>query len=255
VANPVQVAVADGLPDERRTAERRLLEECELLVELIRAKNAFAEGTAVIKDDARAAHFYQLGCDAGEPLGCFNLSVFQAAGRGVKKDPALAYTYADKACTRGAALGCARVAKAKLLGEGITKDATAGLGQLETMCTSGGVDGCKALAGLYAQGLGDVPADPSKSAEYWKKACDLHDLASCAVRPMEKTVDLTATTPARINAALRDQCNAGQMASCERFGRNLIGGVGVPKDAVAGAECLAKTCSGGETSACTSGAR
>jgi TPR repeat protein len=213
--------------------------------------NAFAEGTAVIKDEARAAHFYQLGCDAGEPLGCFNLSVFQGAGRGVKKDPALSYTSADKACTQGAALGCARVARAKILGEGITKDTTGGLGQLETMCTSGGVDGCKALAGLYAQGLGDVHADPSKSAEYWKKACDLHDLASCAVRPMEKTVDLTATTPARINAALRDECGTGNMASCERFGRNLIGGVGVPKDAAAGAEYLAKACSGGETSACS----
>jgi TPR repeat protein len=95
-----------------------------------------------------------------------------------------------------------------------------------------------------------VQADPNKSAEYLKKACDLHDAESCARRGFEKTVDLTSTMPARINASLRQQCKAGQMKSCEQFGRNALDGVGMPKDAVAGAEYLGKACSGGEASAC-----
>ena len=217
--------------------------------------NAFAEGKVVIKDDARAAHFYLQGCNAGEPLGCLNLSVFHADGRGMAKDLVGAYTYADKACAKGATPGCVRVARAKILGEGITKDTTGGLGQLDTMCTSGRAEGCKELAAVYDRGLGDVQADPTKSAEYVKKACDLHDVPSCDVQHMAKTVDLSATTPARINAALRRECDTGKMASCEILGQNLKGGLGAPKDEVAGAAYLAKACSGGQTSACGPGKR
>jgi TPR repeat protein len=147
------------------------------------------------------------------------------------------------------------MAKAKILGEGIAKDMNGGLGQLDTMCTRGEVEGCKALAAVYEQGLGDVPAASLQGEEYRKKACDLHDDVSCGARRLEKTVDLTATTPARINAALRDQCNAGNMKSCEKLGWNLMNGTGVPKDEVAGAEYLIKACSAGETSACAPGAR
>jgi len=123
------------------------------------------------------------------------------------------------------------------------------------MCTRGEAEGCKALATVYEQGLGDVPAASLQGEEYRKKACDLHDDVSCGARKLEKTVDLTATTPARINAALRDQCNAGNMKSCEKLGRNLIDGTGAPKDEVGGAEYLIKACSAGETSACAPGAR
>lgn len=217
--------------------------------------NAFADGKAVLKDDRQAAHFYRLGCDAGEPLGCFNLSVFQASGRGGPRDLVGAYTYADRACARGAPLGCVRVAQATILGEGVAKDTTGGVGQLDAMCTGGEVEGCKALCTLYDRGLGDVQAEEGKSADYLKKACDLHDDVSCSIWKLQKTEDLTATTPARINALLRNQCNAGNMKSCEKLGRNLISGTGAPKDEVAGAEYLAKACSGGEATACAPGAR
>ena len=188
--------------------------------------NAFADGKAVLKDDRQAAHFYRLGCDAGEPLGCFNLSVFRASGRGGPRDLVGAYTYADRACARGAPLGCVRVAQATILGEGVAKDTTGGVGQLDAMCTGGEVEGCKALCTLYDRGLGDVQAEEGKSADYLKKACDLHDDVSCSIWKLQKTEDLTATTPARINALLRNQCNAGNMKSCEKLGRNLIAGRG-----------------------------
>ena len=100
-----------------------------------------------------------------------------------------------------------------------------------------------------------MQADQTKSAEYVKKACELHDATSCGVQHLAKTIDLTATMPARINAGLRHECAAGKMTSCERFGRNLIDGVGVPKDAVTGAEYLTKACSGGVTAACRPGTR
>jgi TPR repeat protein len=146
-------------------------------------------------------------------------------------------------------------AKEKIVGEGIAKDTNAGVAELDAMCTRGTVEGCKALANAYETGLGDVQPSESRSGEYLTKACELHDKESCGKAHLQKTGTLTATMPARINAALRDQCDAGRMKSCEMLGRNLSNGTGVPKDEAAGAEYLKKACKGGETTACGVGGR
>ncbi len=243
-----------GVPRDRDKALSLFQQACagDLGAGCANVGNAFADGEVVMRDDERAFHFYQLACDDTEPLGCANMGVFYAEGRGVKKDAARAYSYADRACAMGAQIGCVHVARAKILGEGIGKDTSGGLGQLETMCTREEAPGCAGLATVYEHGLGDVQAEPGKSAEYLKKACDLHDEVSCVRRRGKKAVDLSSTTPARINASLRDQCNAGKLESCETFGRFANEGIGMPKDPVTGAEYLAKACSGGRASACAS---
>ena len=57
---------------------------------------------------ARAASFYQVACDGGDALGCFNLAELLANGRGVDKDEASAALLYERACAGGVQDACGK---------------------------------------------------------------------------------------------------------------------------------------------------
>lgn len=63
----------------------------------------------VLKDDVRATGLYQRSCDAGWSPGCYNLAVMVEAGRGVPADRNRAIALYRGACSAGARQACEKV--------------------------------------------------------------------------------------------------------------------------------------------------
>jgi hypothetical protein len=205
----------------------------------------------VPKNESLGARFFLRGCEAGEPMGCFNVSVAYGEGRGVPNDPAQSFTFADRACTMGAAAGCVRTARATITGEGVAKDVKAGLAQLDAMCTRHESVGCESLANLFTSGAGsDVPADPLRVREYAKKACDLGSQRYCGADQLLSKVDSVDSTAAQGNALFQTKCDAGDPVACGLLGESLLAGIGASVDRAKGTSLLAKACGGGFDPAC-----
>ena len=208
-------------------------------------------GDGVQKDEALGVRLFMQACNGGEPRGCFYVSIAYTDGKGVPKDAARSRELAKRACDAGLGAGCVRVAAAKLTGEGAPKDVAGGLAELDALCTKGEPAGCDKLANVYDKGQGtDVPADPLRSREYAKKACDLGSQTSCAVLAMLTTKDTSDSVAGRVSAMFQARCDQGDMATCARFGQALVAGDGVAVDRERGRALLKKACAGGVAQAC-----
>jgi TPR repeat protein len=140
---------------------------------------------------------------------------------------------------------------ARITGDGVGKDVKAGIEQLDSLCTRGEPTGCESLAGLYAKGNGaDVPADPLRTREYAKKACDLGAKGSCAVDRLLGTIDNGDTAAGQVNALLQLKCDGGDFTACGMLGEDLLGGLGANVDRVKGTALLDRACKGGFERAC-----
>jgi len=77
---------------------------------------AYAQGSGVPLDLARAVALFQKACDGGEPGGCNDLGVSYATGSGVPIDQTRSRALYLKACEGGEARGCENLALKYLRG-------------------------------------------------------------------------------------------------------------------------------------------
>jgi TPR repeat protein len=68
--------------------------------------HVYERGIGVLADVYYAAHFYNMACDAKDPVGCSHLGTLYDEGRGVGTDWAEAARLYAKACEGGVAHGC-----------------------------------------------------------------------------------------------------------------------------------------------------
>jgi len=106
-------------------------------------------------------------------------------------------------------------------------------------CTAGKQDACVRAA---------KTAENEKRWPDWKdllaKACELRHGASCQMRA-ELADDMA------VAGSFRDKgCRAGDLLSCELYGKQLQQGYGVKKDEKAGTALVQKACKGGQAGAC-----
>lgn len=71
--------------------------------------NEFARG--VPKNDAAAAHYYELACEMKWAPGCYNLAIMYERGTGVPADRQRAGELYQTACTAGAKSACDKAAE------------------------------------------------------------------------------------------------------------------------------------------------
>ena len=67
---------------------------------------AYRDGLAVEVDKAKAAAYFERGCDRGNTLGCANLANLLRDGDGVPRDEARAYELYRRACEGGDESSC-----------------------------------------------------------------------------------------------------------------------------------------------------
>jgi TPR repeat protein len=63
----------------------------------------------VIEDDAKAAAYYERGCDAGHVPSCANYAIVLENGRGVEKDVGRAARLYEQACNARVGFACERM--------------------------------------------------------------------------------------------------------------------------------------------------
>jgi TPR repeat protein len=72
----------------------------------VSAGQAYEYAHGVVKDDARAAHFYTQACEMGYGGGCYNEAIMLENGRGVPRDLQRAAMLYRRTCTQGAKTAC-----------------------------------------------------------------------------------------------------------------------------------------------------
>jgi serine/threonine protein kinase len=196
----------------------------------------YQRGTAVAKDEARAATLYAQSCEGGVVPACTNLGRFYRDGRGVPKDEAKARTIFVKACDSGGMVACADGGVLLIRGIGGPRDPDHAVAMLRQACDSGSPPGCGTLAAAYTRGDG-VDQSDSRAAELYQRACDAggapacNNLAGIYTSGSGVTKDL-----ARAAALLQRSCDGSFADACQSLSKRYEQGTGVERNAARAAD-------------------
>lgn len=142
-------------------------------------------GRTVARDPARAAVFYNEGCDnavdADDMLACHFLGSAYAEGRGVATDVGRATQLYQRACRRGNGSACNNLGSFLQEGQVGPKDPNGAAGLYDRACQLGNPTGCNNLGIMYARGNG-VARDETRAKALWKQACELGFRPACDYR-------------------------------------------------------------------------
>ena len=139
---------------------------------------------------ARAVLAVQDACvSAAQPRACAALGVMRARGSAVPRDEALAASFFDRACTAGDIQACEQLGRAYLQGDGVSADASHALRLFRQACDSARSDACTDLATMYCMGRG-VPKDATRSTALFKQACEAGDAFACRAKACEGAATL-----------------------------------------------------------------
>ncbi len=108
-------------------------------------------------------------CDAGDANACARLGLVRE--HGASPDGPKACAAFEKACEGGNALSCRVVGRHYFDGRVCPRNLAKSAALYETGCEKGSMNACFLLAVLLKKGFG-VTADPKRSQELVKKACD-----------------------------------------------------------------------------------
>ncbi len=100
------------------------------------------DDSGVPNDFGRARRLLQIGCEAGEPKGCFNLGILHEQGKGGPKSAPLAAKFYEKACQGKDAPGCVNLGIMQATGDGIRPDLKKAKVNFDRACELGDADGC-----------------------------------------------------------------------------------------------------------------
>ena len=176
----------------------------------------FHKGEAGIgHDDARSAHYFDLGCRQGQASACSWLGRAYASGNGVSKDLARAAELFDVACRRADNAGCAALGASVEYGDaGGAPDMTRAADLYARGCSLSLAYACIRgdMLGEYRRG---VPHDPARAAAQWTSQCDHADGPACAFLGV-LTLDGrgVAEDPARAAELMRKACRASVQPAC-----------------------------------------
>jgi MYXO-CTERM domain-containing protein len=135
-----------------------------------------------------------------------------------------------------------------LEGKGRGADPKRGVRLLEENCTAGHGPSCTLLGFLYSRGRAGIATSPTKSMEFFVKACSLNDVEGCY--HIGNVAYQIAEYPAS-RIAYQRACELGSGLACARGGELFERGIGGDKDAATSTRMferahalLAPTCPG-----------
>jgi MYXO-CTERM domain-containing protein len=135
---------------------------------------AYAAGTGVPADAAKATQMYDELCDKGAAAACVRLGLLYS-DQG-KKDRALQMY--QRACDDGLGEGCNQVGFAQYTAQGTRWDVGAAAKSYQKACELGDATGCSNVGELYDYGIA-FAKDPAKAFEYYGKGCTPSDDIGC----------------------------------------------------------------------------
>ena len=139
----------------------------------------YANGRGFPVDAARARELYTRACDANGPEGCFRLGEVYERGTGVTRDPARAVTFYQRACDPGYDLACLRLAELLRTGPDAVRDVARAFTLNKAMCDRRIWFGCYPVGLAYRDGLGTV-RDLATARTMLRDACNSEAGLGCA---------------------------------------------------------------------------
>lgn len=138
------------------------------------------------EDKAKAATFYERGCELGLGLSCIQAAAIHETGDGVPKSAELAAKqYArgldlfEEACAKKDGEGCYYLGISHEFGRGVAIDHAKAVKHYKAGCGFGSSGACFNLGGMYREGKG-VKKDPANARKFYAKACDGGDEEGCS---------------------------------------------------------------------------
>ncbi|WP_245291245.1 tetratricopeptide repeat protein [Methylobacterium aquaticum] len=191
----------------------------------------YSQGLGVRQDPARAAEWYRLAANLGDPHAAATLGMMQIEGRGVPKDLGAGRALLEKAAARADATASYNLALI-LLGTGVAADLTRSVELLRQAAHQELAPAQHALGVLYLQGRG-VAKDTTKAAGWFRRAADNGDLAG----EVEFSILLfngegVPKDEARAARYFRHAAFRGNAVAQNRVARLYASGRGVPKNLV-----------------------
>jgi TPR repeat protein len=224
--------------------------QCEVLGHL------HGTGTAFKEDQAEAARYYAISCNAGSALSCNAMGYRSAAGSGVTKDDAAAIAYWDRACDGDYGDGCLQAGKAYDAGEVIKQDHSRAFEYMRLGCVRGSAEACAWAGDLLSGGTdGTGYKKPDQALDYYEESCKSGWVTACSVAG-DYYRDGTGThlDPRKAAERYTRGCEGvdGNLApsACESLGRLRYVGDGGAKDLAAALTSFARACKYGRGSTC-----
>jgi TPR repeat protein len=219
------------------------------LVEGMRYESAFGRPRSA---NAAARH-YDVACEGGEPLGCYNLAVMLYESDDGNLDRARALY--QKACDGGEPKGCANLAY--LASKAGDTDTAATM--YESACQDGAMFACSNLADMAQNGRG-VPRDTKRAATLFERAC-FGGVSSACIRRAWLEGQQCLESPDGCAAPAKDERQAAQQVgeacesggsewTCVAFGTHLNAGRLVKRDRDRARSLFEKACDDGDPWGC-----
>ncbi|WP_407523368.1 tetratricopeptide repeat protein [Methylobacterium oryzisoli] len=191
----------------------------------------YNQGLGVRQDPAKAAEWYRLAANLGDPHAAAILGMMAIEGRGMAKDPAAGRAWLEKAAAKGEA-GASYNLALILLATGVPDDLKRATGLLRRAADQELAAAQHALGILYLKGRG-VPKDPAQAAQLFRRAADNGDVAG----EVEFSILLfngegVPRDEARAARYFRHAAGRGNAVAQNRIARLYAAGRGVPKNLV-----------------------
>lgn len=113
-------------------------------------------------------------------------------------------------------------------------------------CRAGVADACHEIAAIYRDGRGVAP-DPARVAAAWRRACDAGDGYAC--RALVEAPEGTAPAADTV-ALLTRACDADDLEGCAALGFHYLAGDGVEADTGRAAPLFERSCAGSVPRGC-----
>ncbi len=126
------------------------------------------------------------------------------------------------------------------------------LARVEKRCEAGEALACRQAGASARQGAGQQASSPTRSAELFRRGCDLNDNASCVELADQLESGWGVERDEAAANALRERlCSQGHAASCRKLGVTLAFSAPSPKSRERALSLLQKACEGGDPAGCS----
>ncbi len=210
---------ANGVPRNDMLAVQLLTRAC---AHLPAACNDLGElyrlGHGADKDEAKAAHNYQLACDGGDQFGCANLAQALVTGAGIPKDEARGVQLFQRACDAKDVSSCFNAGVALDNGIGGRANRRQAASDYRHACDGGIAMACSNLGVLLAKGDGVAKSEVA-ALENFEKGCVGEIAQSCrnaGVLLKKSKLPREGRTP---SAFFGRACKLGDRASCDELAK------------------------------------
>jgi hypothetical protein len=243
-ADKPHVCAVNDLQDCTQQCKKGDAESCS------RVGDMHFTGNAAVKDDARAADYYEKACEAGVPRACSNLGSLIEKGQGRPRDPARAFALLKKACDDGNPGGCTNLGAAYENGTGTEKDSAKAFAYFKAGCNGGYAQACFGQGLLTRKGHG-TDKDEAGAAPLFKRACDGGDARGCVnLGVMHEDGKVVPKDLGKAFYLARRACDLGSKEGCYNYAECFEMGWGTARDRNRAVSIYKTACKEGLKEAC-----